>query len=247
MRKISTIAAATVLATFICSNSCLADHSPAAQLKQLQEAYIANPSRSMWIRMKSEPTDPARRPDYVEKTMDIVKANPKSDVAEDALIWLVAAAPGYYDRSQACTILEKDYFKSAKLAPACWGLLAASVVAPPLAPASEHLLTRLLKDSAYADVRGNALFALAVAHSSQDRELAEKELADVIASYADVHAANTVLNQSAPNLTLGSLAEDALFKFQHLTAGAVAQPIVGQDADGKEIKLSDFRGKVVML
>ncbi len=47
--------------------------------------------------------------------------------------------------------------------------------------------------------------------------------------------------------TLGKSAEGELFELRHLRIGKIAPDIVGQDVDGKPLKLSDFRGKVVLV
>jgi hypothetical protein len=47
--------------------------------------------------------------------------------------------------------------------------------------------------------------------------------------------------------TLGQRAEAALFEMRHLVVGKKAPEIVGDDIDGKRFKLSDYRGKVVLL
>jgi peroxiredoxin len=47
--------------------------------------------------------------------------------------------------------------------------------------------------------------------------------------------------------TLGAKAEEALFALRNLRPGNLAPEIEGTDADGKALKLSDYRGKVVVL
>ncbi|MGD9645806.1 MAG: redoxin domain-containing protein [Pirellulales bacterium] len=47
--------------------------------------------------------------------------------------------------------------------------------------------------------------------------------------------------------TLGKLAEPLLFERKFLVVGKVAPEIIGKDIDGNPLKLSDFRGKVVIL
>jgi hypothetical protein len=47
--------------------------------------------------------------------------------------------------------------------------------------------------------------------------------------------------------TLGQTAERELFAIRHLTIGRPAPEIEGPDLDDRPLKLSDFRGKVVML
>jgi len=52
--------------------------------------------------------------------------------------------------------------------------------------------------------------------------------------------------QAVPQ-TNGELAAALRFRIEHLDPGGVAQEIVGRDAQGAEFRLSDFRGKVVLL
>ena len=46
---------------------------------------------------------------------------------------------------------------------------------------------------------------------------------------------------------LSELAGREKFKIEHLSVGGVAPEIIGEDLSGKPMKLSDFRGKVVLL
>ncbi|MCI0455689.1 MAG: peroxiredoxin family protein [Gemmataceae bacterium] len=47
--------------------------------------------------------------------------------------------------------------------------------------------------------------------------------------------------------TVGEKAKAELFQIRHLAIGKVAPDIEGEDQDGKRFKLSDYRGKVVLL
>jgi hypothetical protein len=47
--------------------------------------------------------------------------------------------------------------------------------------------------------------------------------------------------------TLGEEAGRELFELRHLRVGKTAPEIEGEDLDGKRFKLSDYRGKVVVL
>jgi hypothetical protein len=58
--------------------------------------------------------------------------------------------------------------------------------------------------------------------------------------YADVK-----LNASGPSI--GDQAKGALFAMRFLSVGKEAPEVEGEDADGKKFKLSDYRGKVVLL
>jgi thiol-disulfide isomerase/thioredoxin len=51
----------------------------------------------------------------------------------------------------------------------------------------------------------------------------------------------------AENTTLGEIATKKLREISNLRVGAPAQEIAGEDIDGKPLRLSDYRGKVVVL
>jgi hypothetical protein len=74
---------------------------------------------------------------------------------------------------------------------------------------------------------------------------AEKLLDGVVSTYADV--AFPPIYRETIGKTLGELAKRDLFEIRDLAIGRTAPEIVGKDADGKEMKLSEFRGKVVVL
>ncbi len=84
-----------------------------------------------------------------------------------------------------------------------------------------------------------------------DRE-AERLFARVIAEYADVPyaegAGGPMTERSlARKRTLGQQAEASLDEKQNLAVGRPAPEIEGTGLDGKVMKLSDYRGKVVLL
>jgi hypothetical protein len=117
-------------------------------------------------------------------------------------------------------------------------------------PAAIKLLRLILEKSKQRDAQGNACLALAEnlkqqseqnGDGSKQKELskeAEKYYERVVKEYADV---------SHYNSTLGEAAKGALNELRHLGIGMVAPDIAGEDIDGKKFKLSDYRGKVVML
>ncbi|MSR80069.1 MAG: redoxin domain-containing protein [Gemmataceae bacterium] len=47
--------------------------------------------------------------------------------------------------------------------------------------------------------------------------------------------------------TVGDLAKSGLFEMQNLAVGSLAPEIEGLDQDGLRLKLTDYRGKVVVL
>lgn len=72
---------------------------------------------------------------------------------------------------------------------------------------------------------------------------AEKLFNIVLDKYADC----PTLQPMQDAATLGAVAKVELYDLEHLSVGKVAPEIEGEDIDGKKLRLSDFRGKIVML
>ena len=118
-------------------------------------------------------------------------------------------------------------------------------------PAWDKLLHKAIDTNPHRAVQGYARFSLAVSLRTEadrmatarpeDREPyereAEKLLQQVIDKYADLKH----------QTTLGKAAEGELFALQHLAVGKAAPEIEGGDLDGRNFRLSDYRGKVVLL
>ncbi|MBI1914887.1 MAG: redoxin domain-containing protein [Planctomycetes bacterium] len=119
--------------------------------------------------------------------------------------------------------------------------------------ASEKLLRSLYTKDKRDEVRGVACLILAQVlkqsadrHAALDPKAAEKarkeseELFEMAANkYADV--------KMAFSGTVGKKAKSELFDLRHLSVGKPAPEIQGVDQDGKTFKLSDYKGKVVLL
>ncbi len=118
---------------------------------------------------------------------------------------------------------------------------------------SETLLRILYTRGKRDDVRGVACLVLAqVLMRSADRlatsdvkaaekmhKESEKLLEEAADKYADV--------KTAFDGTVGRKAKSELFELRHLSLGQAAPEIKGVDQDGKQFKLSDYHGKVVLL
>src|SRR5262249_23636784 len=82
----------------------------------------------------------------------------------------------------------------------------------------------------------------------QDRAAVAKEIETLFdraaEKYADVKIPVTYFGSGG---TVGKKAAEELFQIRHLAVGKEAPDIEGEDQDGKPFKLSDYRGKVVLL
>jgi AhpC/TSA family len=119
--------------------------------------------------------------------------------------------------------------------------------------ASEGLLRSLLEKDKRRDVQGVACLALAMSLKeradqipdarTKDREKLSKESEQLferaIETYGDV--------KTAFRGTVADQAKGVLFELKFLSIGKPVPDIEGEDGDSKKFKLSDYRGKVVML
>jgi hypothetical protein len=90
------------------------------------------------------------------------------------------------------------------------------------------------------EAKGHSTMTLAqiLMRQNPNPKEAEKLFEEVVAKYKDIKASRG---------TLADRAESNLFEIRNLQVGMVAPDIEGEDTEGKKFKLSDYRGKVVML
>jgi peroxiredoxin len=90
------------------------------------------------------------------------------------------------------------------------------------------------------NIRATALYAMAVhlEHNRGDEKAIISYLKIVKRDFADVPYDGT---------TLGKAATESLYEVEHLRIGKTAPDVEGQDADGTKFRLSDYRGKVIVL
>ena len=132
---------------------------------------------------------------------------------------------------------------------------------PPEGEASRSVALTLIR--AVADknpdriARGQAVMALAWQAKQQFAEKgdnnspevetlaarAEQGFEAVLRDYADCPR---LMKDSDPR-TLGQEAEQELYELRYLRVGKLAPEVEGEDVDGRRFKLSDYRGKVVMI
>jgi hypothetical protein len=115
----------------------------------------------------------------------------------------------------------------------------------------ETLMRTLLSKDERKDVQGVACLALAQmlkkrADDSKDADAAaklHKESETLLEQAADKYADVKL----AFGGTVGTKAKSELFEIKFLSVGKVAPEVEGEDQDGKKFKLSDYRGKVILL
>ncbi len=170
---------------------------------------------------------------YAKRLLDLAKDNPQDAAAVDALVWVIQAARHFPEGKEATEKLFRDHLESDKIGPVCQTLRHA--------PDGEKTLRNILEKNPHKNVKGMASFALAQHLKEQGPKTgkeAEELFERVVKEFADV----TMYGRK-----LGKLAEGELFEVRHLGIGMTAPDIAGEDADSQKFKLSDYRGKVVLL
>ena len=128
---------------------------------------------------------------------------------------------------------------------------------PELTLALSAFLESIVKDNPDKQIRGIAQFDLVKyevfkfekepGNESEAKKRAaeiEKRFNKLIEKYGDCPSIYAALRKGE---TLGELAKRELFEFQHLRVGLLAPEIQAEDIDGVKFKLSDYRGKVILL
>jgi WD40 repeat protein/S1-C subfamily serine protease len=111
------------------------------------------------------------------------------------------------------------------------------------------LLRDALEHNPHRSVQAAACFYLGSILKQKpkfDRIEVLKLLKRCTAEYKDVQLEYEYENQTL-DYSIAGLAEPLIFELEHLSVGTKASEITGTDIDGKTFKLSDYRGKVVVL
>jgi hypothetical protein len=169
--------------------------------------------------------------DFASRLFAFADQNPDDANAVDALAWVAN-----YSRAKAPAAVERlttRYIESERLGDICRQL------GYNPAPATEAALTKIIEKNPHREVKAQACCALGMYYVNTNRPAdAEKRFEEVIASYGDVPSYRG---------TLGESAKSQIHEIRDLAVGKVAPEIEGEDVDGKSLKLSQYRGKVVVL
>lgn len=214
----------------------------------------------------------ASRPDakkYVARVMELAESAPDDPAAVDALLWVVNRGGQTREADRAIELLARDHAQDPKI------MRIGSTPANSSSPAGERLLRAIAEKSPDRAVQKRAAFALARLLSNeaelirrmkqnnngfaasvtifQGPECAEALLAkdpDALAKQGESLFRAAVEKFGAASDIEGDLAKAALAELREirgLAIGKTAPEITGEDLNGRPMKLSDYRGKVVVL
>jgi peroxiredoxin len=175
------------------------------------------------------------------KLLVLAEKDAQSPFAEEAATWILLNTPDGPEVKRAADLIVRNHVRSTNLVQLCDGItrLRHRSAVP--------LLRAILRDNPDSTVKAHACFALAMllkgqANAASDNQAAQEagELFDrIIREFGQV--------VSLDGLVLADQAKTELFELRHLGVGQLAPEIEGKDLDGRKMKLSDYRGKVVVL
>lgn len=228
------------------------------------KAAASNEDRQKLIDEKAPNPD-----DWATRMLAIVAKSPKDPAAWNCLVWIAQNVPNPDVQAKAIDRIMADHLTEPTVAVVCMPLQGSQ------APNVEAFLRAVVEKNPDHTAQGTASYALAKLYAYRrdlGKTLAEGDMdlrGKVEKFYgkdatAKLLAADTaalgkkseeVLDQTAQKYgdvkmgrsTLGEQVANELFEIRNLAIGKVAPEIVGADVDGKPMKLSDFRGKVVAL
>lgn len=170
---------------------------------------------------------------FAQKFLALAEESPKDPAVFKALLFVLRSR-SYPAMQKALKILSAHHVRHKDIKDTFWS--ASRIVG------SADFFRKVMKDNKERETVGAATFMLAsfLVRSRKKEELAEAEALykTINENYADVFFGRG---------KLGTQAKNALFKLTNLKIGSVAPDIEGEDVDGKKFKLSDYRGKIVVL
>jgi thiol-disulfide isomerase/thioredoxin len=205
--------------------------------QEFMQAYRAAKTADERRALIEKQPNPAKYADRVQKLVD---EDPKDEVAADALIWLVTYAPPAR-QDGAYKLLAEHHLKSPKLGQVC------QMLSQRPAPQAEKFLREVI-GKADGDVKGYARYALAMVLSQKAEGGGDANAA--AGTEAEQLLETVVKENGAVKMGRGTLADAAkpmLFQIKHLAVGKTAPDAECPNVEGKKERLSDYRGKVVVL
>jgi hypothetical protein len=187
-----------------------------------------------------------RHTTVARQILELAEKNPKEPVAVDALVEMVwRSMPG---SDKALALLQREHARSPRIAQVrvqtAFGAPIKVTIMQQVAcfrsKEAETFLRTILETNPDREAQAQACIALAAFHANQGRKKeAEAQYEQAIDTFGDV--------KYVSGGTVGEKARGALFVMRELTVTKQAPEIEGEDQDGRRLKLSDYRGKVVLL
>jgi hypothetical protein len=202
-----------------------------AYQKAVEEFY--KPYREAKQKGEQYTLDWSKHPDseFAKSFLAYAKAHPGTEDALTSLLQLLRMRRAPDALQESLAILKRDHIESAGIKKAIYNLRYMGD--------GKEMLHAIAERSPHREAKGSALFAIAEIEKDRDAAKALKLFKAVKEDYGEL-----------PHYrggTIAKAAEAEMFEIEHLSVGKTAPEIEGEDIDGAPMKLSDFRGKVILL
>jgi hypothetical protein len=209
--------------------------TPDEQVQQLQQQY--SKTQQEYTRIM------AQMRTYPAKFWAIAEKNPKTTAARNALSWILR----YGTTDQALMQKASKRFLDDHLSDKDV-LTALGSISRFAGGDAEGLYRRVLKENPHPEVKAGATYLLAnslVGNDLRSGSITPQREAELIEKLKDLR------EQAGDGEYYGrpvtKLLDGMLFEIQHLQIGKTAPEVSGEDIDGAPFKLTEYRGKVVVI
>jgi uncharacterized protein (TIGR03067 family) len=181
--------------------------------------------------------------------LDMAKRHLEHPRAARLLTWVCVASHGDASAqvpptfAEATTLIVGRFADNPDITNFCWCLGSDDFASPPWATKYEHDLRTILVRNRSRHVRGTASFALASIAEAGGRARRDEAIRLYEAFLKDFDGSDPSTNEE----NMRVIAQFRLDQIRLRALGMVAPELRGHDLDGKALKLSDYRGKVVLL
>lgn len=193
-------------------------------------------------RNKYRSTIPSAGP-YATKMMKLVQANLAEPDVVKGVSWLVTGAAGFPEGQEALKMLGSTFADCKGIAEAVKQLEYHGLPAEPI-------LKAVIEKNPNREEKAAALYSLGAVHfknfdASADRVSGEASKQKALDAFQQLNAG--FADVTIQGFNLSDFAAKMLFEMTSLQVGSEAPEIEGKDAEGQAVKLSDYRGKHVIV
>ncbi|MBI3099486.1 MAG: redoxin domain-containing protein [Planctomycetes bacterium] len=213
---------------------------PEDELKKLTADYQAAVQEYNTARQKG---NAGRHPsiEFLAKFQDLAKKGRKSEAGAEADLWIIqnarfAGAEGQKALAGAVEDAVENHLPSPKMEAVAGALRYGAYSLP---DRGESALRKIMNRSSVKEAKAAAMFTLATMICDDDSSDAKEktEARELLESLA----------KDYPGTRYATQAKGYLFELDNLQIGKTAPDFTAKDQDDKTFKLSDYRGKVVVV
>jgi len=180
---------------------------------------------------------------YADTMLKIAADAPKDPVAVEALTWVAMNAYGPQTEKAMQTLIA-NHVGDPKIGSLCVRMAYDNT------SQSEKFLREVLARNPGHEAKGQACLALGQRLKNQAEMAGAKGKSEAMSKEAEAlleRVTKEFADIKLPRGTTGDIARNMLNEIRNLGIGKTAPEVRGEDIDGKTLKLTDFRGKVVVL